>query len=291
MQILREISDLAGLREDWRRAGDAVALVPTMGALHQGHLDLVTGSRRVADRVIATIFVNPSQFNDPEDLAAYPRTEQADLAKLEEVGCDAVWIPAVEQIYPQDFATTVRVAGVSERWEGAHRPGHFDGVATVVAKLFIGAMPESAVFGEKDWQQLQVIKRMTADLGLPVRVLGYPTVRENDGLAMSSRNGRLSAEERSRAVALPRALEHASVAIGAGEVVGSALAAAKQILVEAGFFEIDYLALVDAVTLEPLDQPAGDMRLIAAATIGGTRLIDNVRVVSNTVSETGSPPR
>jgi pantoate--beta-alanine ligase len=286
MQILREISDLAGLREDWRRAGDEVALVPTMGALHQGHLDLVTASRRVADRAIATIFVNPTQFNDPADLAAYPRTEESDLAKLEGSACDAVWIPSVEQIYPRGFTTTVRVAGVSERWEGAHRPGHFDGVATVVAKLFIAATPESAVFGEKDWQQLQVIKRMTADLGLPVRVLGYPTVRENDGLAMSSRNGRLSSEERERAAALPRALGQASAAIGGGEGVGRAVAEAKQMLVEAGFLKIDYLALVDAVTLEPLDEPAGEMRLIAAATIGSTRLIDNMRVVSDTVSET-----
>ena len=291
MQILREISDLAALREDWRRAGDEVALVPTMGALHQGHLDLVTGSRRIADRVIATIFVNPTQFNDPADLAAYPRTEEADLAKLEEVACDAVWIPTADQIYPQGFGTTVSVAGVSERWEGAHRPGHFDGVATVVAKLFIAVMPESAVFGEKDWQQLQVIKRMAADLGLPVRVLGYPTVRENDGLAMSSRNGRLSPDERRRALALPTALEQAARRIASGDAVGPVLAAAKQALVEAGFLKVDYVALVDAATLEPLGEPAGEMRLIAAATLGSTRLIDNISVISDTVSQSGSPPR
>ncbi len=285
------MSDLAALREDWRRAGDEVALVPTMGALHQGHLDLVTASRRVADRVIATIFVNPSQFNDPADLSAYPRTEEADLAKLETVGCDAVWIPTVEQIYPHGFATTVSVAGVSERWEGAHRPGHFDGVATVVAKLFIAAMPDAAVFGEKDWQQLVVIKRMTADLGLPVRVHGYPTVRENDGLAMSSRNGRLSPDERHRALALPKALNDAAARIARSEPVGDVLAAAKQALVDAGFLKVDYVALVDADTLEPRTEPAGEMRLIAAATIGSTRLIDNVRVISDTVGETGSPPR
>ena len=276
------MSDLVAIRREWRRAGDEVALVPTMGALHQGHLDLVTGSRRVADRVIATIFVNPSQFNDPADLAAYPRTEEADLAKLEAVGCDAVWIPSVEQIYPQGFATTVSVTGVSERWEGAHRPGHFEGVATVVAKLFIAAMPDAAVFGEKDWQQLAVIKRMTADLGLPVRVHGYPTVREDDGLAMSSRNARLSPDERQLALALPNALKSAAADIAAGEPVGPILAKAKQALVDAGFLKIDYVALVDAATLEPLAEPAGEMRLIAAATIGGTRLIDNVRVVSAT---------
>jgi pantoate--beta-alanine ligase len=278
LQIIRELSDLNGLRDRWRSAGEDVALVPTMGALHQGHLDLVTASRRIADRVIATIFINPMQFNDPADLAAYPRTEQADIAKLEASGCDAVWIPTAEQLYPPDFATTVSVAGVSERWEGAHRPDHFLGVATVVAKLFIAAMPDSAVFGEKDWQQLQVIKRMAADLGLPIRVHGYPTVRDPDGLAMSSRNARLGPDERKQALALPRTLETAAKQIAAGKPVRRALAEAKQALVDAGFLKIDYVALVDAATLEPLSEPAGEMRLIAAATIGGTRLIDNVAV-------------
>jgi pantoate--beta-alanine ligase len=278
LQIIRELSDLNALRDAWRSAGEDVALVPTMGALHQGHLDLVTASRRIADRVIATIFINPMQFNDPADLAAYPRTEQADIAKLEASGCDAVWIPTAEQLYPPDFATTVSVAGVSERWEGAHRPDHFLGVATVVAKLFIAAMPDSAVFGEKDWQQLQVIKRMAADLGLPIRVHGYPTVRDPDGLAMSSRNARLGPDERKQALALPRTLETAAKQIAAGKPVRHALAEAKQALVDAGFLKIDYVALVDAATLEPLSEPAGEMRLIAAATIGGTRLIDNVAV-------------
>jgi pantoate--beta-alanine ligase len=278
LQIIRELSDLNGLRDRWRSAGEDVALVPTMGALHQGHLDLVTASRRIADRVIATIFINPMQFNDPADLAAYPRTEQADIAKLEASGCDAVWIPTAEQLYPPDFATTVSVAGVSERWEGTHRPDHFLGVATVVAKLFIAAMPDWAVFGEKDWQQLQVIKRITADLGLPIRVHGYPTVRDPDGLAMSSRNGRLGPDERKQALALPRTLETTAKQIAAGKPVRRALAEAKQALVDAGFLKIDYVALVDAATLEPLSEPAGEMRLIAAATIGGTRLIDNVAV-------------
>jgi pantoate--beta-alanine ligase len=278
LQIIRELSDLNALRDVWRSAGEDVALVPTMGALHQGHLDLVTASRRIADRVIATIFINPMQFNDPADLAAYPRTEQADIAKLEASGCDAVWIPTAEQLYPPDFATTVSVAGVSERWEGAHRPDHFLGVATVVAKLFIAAMPDWAVFGEKDWQQLQVIKRMAADLGLPIRVHGYPTVRDPDGLAMSSRNARLGPDERKQALALPRTLETTAKQIAAGKPVRRALAEAKQALVDAGFLKIDYVALVDAATLEPLSEPAGEMRLIAAATIGGTRLIDNVAV-------------
>ena len=284
MQIVREMSDLAALREGWRSAGDAVALVPTMGALHQGHLDLVTASRRMADRVIATIFVNPLQFNDPADLARYPRTEAADFAKLDAIGCDAVWLPMPQQLYPNGFATTISVAGISERWEGEHRPGHFDGVATVVAKLLIATMADAAVFGEKDWQQLAVIRRMAADLGLPTRIHGYPTVRETDGLAMSSRNALLNADERARAAALPRTLEAARDAIVGGGAVGDALDRAKAALAEAGFGRIDYLALVDAATLEPVDMAAGEMRIIAAATIGTTRLIDNIRVVMATLS-------
>lgn len=268
----------------WRGAGEAIALVPTMGALHQGHLDLVTAARRVADRVIATIFVNPLQFNDPADLDRYPRTEEADCAKLDAAGCDAVWIGAASDLFPDGFATTVRVAGVSERWEGAHRPGHFDGVATIVAKLFIAVMPDAAMFGEKDWQQLAVIRRMTADLGLPIAVHGYPTVRETDGLAMSSRNALLSVDERRRAVALPQALEAARAAISSGAAVVAALDSAKTKLAAAGFGPIDYVALVDATTLEPLDAAAGEMRLVAAARIGTTRLIDNIRVVRATAA-------
>ena len=283
MQIVREMSDLAALRESWRSAGDAVALVPTMGALHQGHLDLVTASRRMADRVIATIFINPLQFNDPADLARYPRTEAADFAKLEAVACDAVWLPTPQQLYPGGFATTISVAGISERWEGEHRPGHFDGVATVVAKLLIASMADAAVFGEKDWQQLAVIRRMAADLGLPTRIHGYPTVRETDGLAMSSRNALLNADERARALALPRALAGARDAIVGGGAVGEAIDRAKAALSEAGFASIDYLALVDAATLEPIEIPVGQIRLIAAATIGSTRLIDNISVVLDTV--------
>lgn len=283
MQIVRELSDLTILREKWRRDGDEVALVPTMGALHDGHLDLMTGARRVADRIIASIFINPLQFNDPADLERYPRTEEADLAKLEAIACDAVWLPTPQQLYPDGFATTISIAGISERWEGEHRPGHFDGVATVVAKLLVATMPDAAVFGEKDWQQLTVIKRMVSDLGLPVRILGYPTVRDNDGLALSSRNALLSEDERVRAVALPQALEQAREAILSGEPVATALEAAKRQLGQADFARIDYVALVDAATLEPLDTSSGEMRLIAAAVIGTTRLIDNIRVVSATV--------
>ncbi len=274
-----------------KQGGKSLALVPTMGALHAGHMALVARARKQADAVAASIFVNPTQFNDPADLARYPRQEQADAAMLAEAGCDLLWLPSAGQMYPDGFETKVSVAGIAARWEGEHRPGHFDGVATIVAKLLIAARPDVALFGDKDFQQLAVIRRMVADLGLPVEILGVPTVRDVDGLALSSRNALLSSEERRQAVALPNALLGAARRIEAGEEVGRALAAAKQALVDAGFLRIDYFALVDAATLEPLGEPAGEMRLIAAATIGTTRLIDNVRVVSDTVSGTRSPPR
>jgi pantoate--beta-alanine ligase len=282
MQIIKDMSDLAAALGRWRAAGEGIALVPTMGALHQGHLDLVTGARRVADRVIATIFVNPLQFNDPADLQRYPRTEEDDTAKLRASGCDAVWLGSVDDLYPEGFATTVSVAGVSERWEGEHRSGHFDGVATIVAKLFIAVMPDAAIFGEKDWQQLSVIRRMTKDLGLPIAVHGYPTVRENDGLAMSSRNALLNEDERSRAPALAQSLENAAMAIGRGEDVSSALDRIRDDLGKAGFGPVDYVAYVDGDSLEPLDEFGDGGRLITAAFLGKVRLIDNMRVVSAT---------
>jgi pantoate--beta-alanine ligase len=291
MQTIRDPKTLAIAIKALKAGGKSLAFVPTMGALHAGHIKLVTEARKQADAVAASIFVNPTQFNDPRDLDLYPRQEEADAAMLAEAGCNLLWVPTAEQMYPQGFRTNVSVAGVSERWEGEHRPGHFDGVATVVAKLLISVQPDVALFGEKDFQQLAVIRRLVADLGLPVEILGVPTVRDNDGLALSSRNALLSPDERRLAVALPNALQDAARRIGEGEDVGRVLAAAKQSLVEAGFLKIDYFALVDAVTLEPLDVPAGEMRLIAAATMGRTRLIDNVSVISDTVSETGSPRR
>jgi pantoate--beta-alanine ligase len=197
---------------------------------------------------------------------------------LGQAGCDLLWLPSADDIYPPGFSTKISVLGLSERWEGAARPGHFDGVATVVAKLPLAVRPDVAVFGEKDFQQLAVIRRMVVDLGLGVEIVGMPTVRDADGLALSSRNAYLSADERKLAVALPAALNTAAAAIRSGEPVGTALAAAKQSLVDAGFLSIDYVALVDAATLEPLEAPGGAMRLIAAATIGGTRLIDNLAV-------------
>jgi pantoate--beta-alanine ligase len=278
MQIIRDFEALAAARKTLKQSGESLALVPTMGALHTGHLTLIEEAKRHADKVAASIFVNPLQFNDPADLERYPREEEADLAKLEAAGVDLVWLPSAADLYPQGFATSIRVAGVSERWEGEARPGHFDGVATIVAKLLIAVAPEIALFGEKDFQQLAVIRRLVADLGLAVEIVGVETVRDGDGLALSSRNAFLSAEDRQRALALPRALQSARNQIASGEPVGRALATAKQALVDAGFLKIDYFALVDVATLEPLSEPAGEMRLIAAATIGGTRLIDNVAV-------------
>jgi len=256
----------------------SVAFVPTMGALHAGHMELVAEARKRADKVAASIFVNPTQFGEGEDYGRYPRREADDAAMLEQAGCDLLWMPAAGDIYPDGFSTTVSVAGVSERWEGEARPGHFDGVATVVVKLLLAVRPDIALFGEKDFQQLAVIRRMVADLNLPVDIVGIPTVREADGLALSSRNAYLSDDERGRAVALPNALQAARAGIVNGQSVGAALQQAKQSLVEAGFLKIDYFALVDAATLEPLEAAKGDMRLIAAAVIGTTRLIDNIAV-------------
>ena len=291
MQIIRDPQALGLALKTLKQSGESLALVPTMGALHAGHLALVAEAKGRADRVAASIFVNPMQFGAGEDLDRYPRQEKADAAMLERAGCDWLWLPTVDQIYPEGFATSVRVAGISERWEGEARPGHFEGVATVVAKLLIAVAPDVALFGEKDFQQLAVIRRMVADLGLPVEIAGMPTLRDVDGLALSSRNAYLSREHRSLALALPRGLEKARARIASGDPVGPALAEAKQALVDAGFLKIDYLALVDSATLEPLSVAQGEMRLIAAATIGGTRLIDNVRVVSDTVAGTGSLPR
>ena len=283
MQIIRTIGDLAPALLPWREAGEIIALVPTMGALHAGHMALIETAKGEADRVVASIFVNPLQFGPAEDLDRYPRQEADDARLLEQHGCDLLWLPTAEQLYPPGFATTVSVSGVSDRWDGASRPGHFAGVATVVAKLLSAVRPDLAFFGEKDFQQLAVIRRVEADLGLGVTIRGVPTVRDADGLALSSRNAYLSVDERARAVALPQALEEARQAILGGEPVEAVLDDARRKLADAGFNRIDYFALADSTTLEPLDTASGDMRLIAAAVIGTTRLIDNVSVISDTV--------
>ena len=278
MQSIREVPQLTAALIALRAGGKSLALVPTMGALHAGHMSLIEEARRKADRVVASIFVNPLQFGENEDLDRYPRQEAKDGVMLEEAGCDLLWLPAAADIYPPGFATTISVKGLSDLWEGEARPGHFDGVATVVAKLLCAIRPDIALFGEKDFQQLAVIRRMAQDLQLGVEVLGVETVRDEDGLALSSRNAYLSADERTRAVELPGALNEAAERILAGTPVAEALREAKNRLSAAGFSRIDYVALVNAMTLEPLDRPVGPMRLIAAAVIGTTRLIDNIAV-------------
>jgi len=286
MQIIRRLSDLSPALAPSRAAGEKIALVPTMGALHAGHLALVEAAKAKADQVIASIFVNPLQFNDPGDLARYPRQEAEDAAKLEEAGCDLLWLPTPEQLYPAGFATTVSVAGVSDRWEGEYRPGHFDGVTTIVSKLFIATMPDVAIFGEKDWQQLAVIRRMAADLGLPIEIIGHPTIREADGLAMSSRNALLSTEERDAAPALFRLMGDLAEAIAGGADPANEIGGTIRRLGEAGFGPIDYVAYVGGDGLEPLDRYQEGGRLIAAAHLGSVRLIDNMRVISDTVRTT-----
>jgi pantoate--beta-alanine ligase len=239
---------------------------------------LIREARRQADHVVASIFVNPTQFGPNEDLSLYPRREAEDAAMLEREGAAVLWAPDAATMYPGGHATSVQVSGVAEGLDGAARPGHFTGVATVVLKLFNQVQPDVALFGEKDYQQLAVIRRMAADLDLPIRIAGVPTQRDADGLALSSRNAYLSGQERRAARALPRALLEAARAIGGGTSVAEALEAARNQLEQAGFDPIDYVALCDAETLEPIDSLEAPGRLLAAAKIGRTRLIDNVPV-------------
>ena len=277
MEVARTLDALRLVLDDLRRRRGQVALVPTMGALHEGHLALVRAAVRSGAGVVASIFVNPLQFGPGEDLARYPRDEAGDLALLAGCGCEAAWLPDVGTMYPPGGATTVEVGGPAEGWEGAHRPGHFRGVATAVAKLFGQVRPDAAYFGEKDWQQVQVVTRMAADLLLPTRVVALPTVRDADGLALSSRNRFLSAEERALAGRFPAVLGAAADALQAGAPVDPALADARAELAGLGF-AVDYLDLVHAVTLERLDAVAAPSRLIAAARLGSVRLLDNFAV-------------
>ena len=276
--IFRDVSSLRAQVRAWKAAGEVVAVVPTMGALHAGHISLVEAAKRDCGRVIVTIFVNPKQFNNLDDLARYPRTEAADLALLEAVGVDALFAPPPAEVYPQGFASTVSISGVSEPLEGAHRPGHFDGVATVVAKLFGMTMADRAYFGEKDWQQLQLVRRLAADLNIPVTVVGCETLREADGLALSSRNARLSEAGRKVAPALHQAMTRAVQGLRLGLPMAAALQGAVVEVLAAGFDGVDYIELRDAESLQPLAQADRPARLLAAAWLDGVRLIDNIGV-------------
>ncbi len=277
VQLINRLDALRGAVSSLK-SGGSLALVPTMGALHAGHLRLVAAARERADAVAVSIFVNPAQFGAGEDLDAYPRTMEADRDKLEAAGADLLWAPDVDQVYGPGFATSVRVSGVSEGLDGAARPGHFDGVALVVAKLFNQCQPDVAFFGEKDFQQLSVIRRMARDLDFPVEIIGVPTVRDADGLALSSRNAYLSAEARAKAAALPKALNGAAEAILGGAEVGAAVDAAKADMRAAGFASIDYLELRDGESLAPLSVWQPGARLFVAARMESTRLIDNIEL-------------
>ncbi|MEL7124758.1 MAG: pantoate--beta-alanine ligase [Pseudomonadota bacterium] len=280
--IVRTRAALREMTHGWQRAGERIGVVPTMGALHDGHLSLVARAKEMSDRVIVTIFVNPKQFNNPEDLENYPRTEHEDARKLERFAVDAIYVPDGPQMYPDGFATTVSVEGLTDVLCGAHRPGHFDGVATVVTKLFTQTSADFAFFGEKDFQQLQVVRRMARDLDLGVEVVGCPTIREMDGLAMSSRNLLLSDQARSRAAALNEVMEEMADGLQAGRAMDDLLPGARARLAAAGFGDIDYLELRTNETLRLIQRAEAPARLFAAAWMAGVRLIDNIDVPART---------
>ena len=276
--MVRDVDSLRRRIAAWRRDHLKVALVPTMGALHKGHVALMQRGLQQADRVVATIFVNPKQFGPSEDFSAYPRQENADFDMLAKAGVHLLYAPEVGTMYPDGFATAVRVAGLSDVLDGAHRPGHFDGVATVVTKLLLQAGPDIALFGEKDYQQLAIIKRLQTDLNIPVDIIGVATQRDADGLALSSRNAYLTAEERKKAPALYAAIGAAAKAIAGGADIAPSLAAAKDQIAAAGFGKIDYVEARHADTLLPLTSAAEPGRVLAAAQLGRARLIDNVAI-------------
>jgi pantoate--beta-alanine ligase len=287
--IVRTVAELRATVADWRRQGARVAVVPTMGALHEGHLSLVRAALEKSDRVIVTLFVNPKQFNNAGDLAAYPRTEEADAAKLAPLSAHLLYAPGGQEMYPAGFATTVTVSGVSDGLCGSFRPGHFDGVATVVAKLFLQTGADLAFFGEKDFQQLHVVRRMARDLDIPIGIVPCPTVREPDGLALSSRNVRLSPAERQVAPRLASVLFDAAERIARGAPVDEILETARSAIVENGYSRVEYLELRAEEDLAPMHQFDRPARLLVAAWLGETRLIDNVEVVPGQASETSRP--
>ncbi len=274
--VIKTVADIRAYVKHARMGERRVALVPTMGALHEGHLELVRQAKNKADSVIVSIFVNPAQFGRNEDLSAYPRTWDADLEKLTSVEANAIFYPAVAQMYPEGFATYVSLTGVSQPLEGERRPGHFAGVATIVTKLLLQCMPDFALFGEKDWQQLQVIKKMTADLNIPVEIIGVPTVRDENGLALSSRNAYLTAEQYLIAVRLNKILFAMAERLRQGNPLATVQHQGAAELFQAGFDAIDYLEIRDAATLQ-MPGP-GPLRILAAVKCGRARLIDNVPV-------------
>jgi pantoate--beta-alanine ligase len=281
LKIVRTVADLRAQVAAWKAAGERVALIPTMGALHEGHLSLIQLGQVQARRTVASVFVNPKQFAPHEDFDSYPRGEARDAELLAEVGCDLMFAPDVSEMYAPGFSTTVNLTGVSEPLEGAARPQFFGGVATVVTKLLLQSQADVAIFGEKDYQQLQVIKRVVKDLDLPVEIVGAPTARATDGLALSSRNAYLSAEERAAAVALPNAIKAAAKAVAAGGRIDEAEETAKTAILAAGFRQVDYVDIREASDLSRLGPgPIGgaDGRILVAAWLGRTRLIDNMAV-------------
>ncbi|MGD9537962.1 MAG: pantoate--beta-alanine ligase [Alphaproteobacteria bacterium] len=275
-KVVQTVADLRAAVGAYRAEGERIAVVPTMGALHAGHLALVKAGRREADRIVVTIFVNPAQFAPSEDFAEYPRTFESDLAKLTTLGVELVFAPNVNTMYPPGFATSVRVAGLSEGLCGALRPQLFGGVATVVTKLLNQAGADVAMFGEKDYQQLLVVKRMVADLDIPTRIIAVPTVREPDGLAMSSRNAYLTADQRRVAPLLNQTLKRLAETVKRGGDMSAAVNDGFAALRTAGFAPIDYLAVCDAETLAPLERLDRHARVLGAAWLGETRLIDNI---------------
>ncbi|KQZ32078.1 pantoate--beta-alanine ligase [Caulobacter sp. Root1472] len=281
LKIVRTVADLRAQVAAWKAAGERVALIPTMGALHEGHLSLIQLGQVQARRTVASVFVNPKQFAPHEDFDSYPRGEARDAELLAEVGCDLMFAPDVSEMYAPGFSTTVNLTGVSEPLEGAARPQFFGGVATVVTKLLLQSQADVAIFGEKDYQQLQVIKRVVRDLDIPVEIVGAPTARATDGLALSSRNAYLSAEERAAAVALPNAIKAAAEAVAAGGRIDEAEETAKAAILAAGFRQVDYVDIREASDLSRLGPgPIGqaDGRILVAAWLGRTRLIDNMAV-------------
>ena len=275
---VRTVSELRQVIDEWRRAGLSVGLVPTMGALHEGHFSLVDRSVMENDRTCVSLFVNPKQFSPTEDFDLYPRNEAADARALQGRGANVLFAPAVEEMYPADAATSVSVPGLGDVLEGEFRGGFFTGVATVVSKLLIQSMADRAYFGDKDYQQLRVIRRLTADLNIPVQIIGCPIIREEDGLALSSRNAYLTTEERAIAPALHAVLLKVAAAIQSGADSASTVQDGTQHLLSVGFMRVDYLAVVDPETLLPLSSATGPCRVLGAAWLGKTRLIDNVGV-------------